>query len=193
MLTATLHNEKFLFEQIAEGDQQAFRHIFDIYNKVLFSTAIKLTKSQLASEEITQEVFISLWVSRAHLRKVDNPGSYLFRILYNKLNSYLKKESNQERLVAFAMQWKEVSANATQDAVDGNETRRRINEVIGTLPPQQKAVYLLSHLHGLKKDEIAEKLHISPHTVKSHLSKATETIRTHLKNVAFVMALLSTF
>lgn len=193
MTTDTLYNETILFRQIAEGDQQAFRDIFDLYNKTLFSTAIKLTKSQLASEEITQEVFINLWVSRVHLVKVENPGAYLFKILYNKLNSYLKKESNQERIVKAAMQYSQPFANATQEMVDGNEVSRRINEAVENLPPQQKTVYQLSRQHGLKNDEIAERLDISPNTVKSHLAKAIASIRTHLKDVALVMALLSSF
>lgn len=193
MSAVTTYNEKILFSQIASGDTEAFRQIFDLYKKELFSTAIKLTKSQLASEEITQEVFISLWVSRARLTKVDDPGSYIFRILFNKLSSYLKKESNRERIIKAAMQFSRSSVNATQEAVDANESQRLINEAVENLPPQQKAVYKLSRQHGLKNDEIAAALNISPNTVKVHLSKALETLRIHLKDVAFVTALLATF
>ena len=146
-----VYNEKILFRQIAEGDQQAFRQIFDQYKNELFSTAIKLTKSQLTSEEITQEVFIRLWVSREHLVKVDNPGSYLFRMLFNEISSYLKKESNQERLIKAAMRLSRSSVNATEEMVDANDSRRRINEAVENLPPQQKAVYKLSRQQGLKK------------------------------------------
>lgn len=193
MSTANVYDEQLLFGQIAAGDAEAFRQIFELYKKELFSTAIKLTKSQLAAEEITQEVFISLWVSREQLLKVENPGSYLFRMLFNKLSSYLKKESNLERIMKAAMQFNKSFVNATQEAVDANESQRRINEVVEKLPPQQKAVYTLSRLRGLKNDEIATELNISPNTVKIHLSKALQAIRVHLKDVAFVTAVLTTF
>ncbi|HUZ60995.1 MAG TPA: hypothetical protein VMU83_19635 [Hanamia sp.] len=67
MPTAISYSDKILFQKIASGDVEAFREIFDLYKKRLFAIAIKLSKSQLVSEEITQEVFISLWVSRALL------------------------------------------------------------------------------------------------------------------------------
>lgn len=193
MAASTIHNEKVLFQQIASGDTEAFRQIFDLYKKQLYSTAIKLTKSQLSSEEITQEVFISLWISRARLANVENPGGYIFRILFNQVSTYLKKESNWERIIRDAIKLNMSSVNATQQAVDANESQRRINEVVENLPPQQKAVYQLSRLQGLKNDEIATALNISPNTVKAHLSKALETLRTHLKDVAFITALLATF
>jgi RNA polymerase sigma-70 factor (ECF subfamily) len=77
--------------------------------------------------------------------------------------------------------------------MDANESQRRINKLIENLPPQQKAVYKLSRLQGLKNDEIAAELNISPNTVKAHLSKALETLRNQLKDVRFITALLATF
>ncbi|HEY5408360.1 MAG TPA: RNA polymerase sigma-70 factor [Ginsengibacter sp.] len=193
MPTAISYSDKILFQKIASGDVEAFREIFDLYKKRLFAIAIKLSKSQLVSEEITQEVFISLWVSRALLIKVEDPGAYIFRILYNKLNSYLRKESNHSRLIKDAVQFKNFYNNNTEEAVDVNETMRRINEAVEKLPPQQKAVYRLSRQKGMKNDEIAAELKISPNTVKTHLSKALEAIRTHLDDVAFVTSLLACF
>lgn len=193
MSAVTINNERQLFQQIAVSDTEAFRQIFDLYKNAIFSTAIRLTKSQLKSEEITQQVFISLWVSRGRLSDVTDPGAYIFRILYNEISSYLKKESHRERIIKDAMQFRSISLNATQEAIDANESRRRINEAVENLPPQQKAVYKLSRQDGLNNEQIAAVLKISPHTVKSHLSKALESLRAQLKDLAFVTALLATF
>ncbi len=186
-------NERILFQQIASGDKSAFKQIFELYKKRLFSTALKLTKSQLASEEVTQEVFINLWVSRLRLLEVDDPGAYIFRILYNSLNQYLKKEANRVRIIGAALRMAQPAVNTVEQSMDLAESQRRINEAVEKLPPQQKAVYKLSRLKGLKNDEIAAELNISPNTVKAHLSKAIETLRNHLKDVVFVTSLLVTF
>ena len=188
-----LYNEKLLFQQIASGDTAAFRQIFDLYKERLFSTAFKLTKTQLASEEVTQEVFINLWVSRERLTNVEDPGAYIFRILYNSIHLYLKKESNRERIIEAALQLKQPNVNTIEQRMDADESQRRINKLIEKLPPQQKAVYKLSRLQGLKNDEIAAELNISSNTVKAHLSKALETLRTHLYDVRVITALLASF
>ena len=96
-------------------------------------------------------------------------------------------------MIKDAAQFKIFYNNSTEEAVDVNETLRRINEAVEKLPPQQKVVYRLSRQKGMKNDEIAAELKISPNTVKTHLSKALEAIRTHLDDVAFVTSLLASF
>jgi RNA polymerase sigma-70 factor (ECF subfamily) len=186
-------NEKLLFQQIASGDTAAFRQIFDLYKERLFATAFKLTKTHLASEEVTQEVFINLWVSRERLEIVEDPGAYIFRILYNCIHQFLKKESNRDRIMQAALQMAQPPVNSVEQRMDAKESQRRINELIESLPPQQKAVYRLSRLQGLRNDEIAAELHLSPNTVKAHLSKALETLRNQLRDTRFITAVIATF
>lgn len=191
MIAYDLHNEKTLFRQISAGDEQAFKVVFDLYKDELFRVVIRLTKSQAVAEEIIQEVFISLWISREHLIKVEEPASYIYRTLFNKINHYIKKEANQERIVKAALQYYQSSSDTTEQIVDLNETQGLIERALRKLPPQQKIVYRLSRQHGLSNDEIASQLQVSQHTVKSHLSKAIWFIRTYIKNLAVIIGLLT--
>jgi DNA-directed RNA polymerase specialized sigma24 family protein len=70
------------------------------------------------------------------------------------------------------------------------------------LPPQQKMVYYLRRIHGLKISEIAAQLNISPLTVKKHISQASRSLRlllekqielTGLMVIALVKALIHLF
>ncbi len=187
MSGSDLHNDRALFKQISAGDEQAFRTFFDLYKAELFRVVIRLTKSQVIAEEIIQEVFISLWISREHLIKVEEPASYIYRILFNKIGNYLKKESNQERIIKASMHYRQLSSNATEQNVDANEIQRLIELALEQLPPQQKIVYKLNRQQGLSNEEIADQLNISPHTVKSHLSKAISFIRTYLEDMAIIV------
>jgi RNA polymerase sigma-70 factor (family 1) len=186
-----LHKNKTLFMQISAGDEKAFRAIFDLYKVELFSVVTRLTKSQIIAEEIIQEVFISLWISREHLTKVEEPASYIYRIVFNRIGNYLKKEANQQRIIKASMQYRQSSSDLTEQVVAVNDTQRIITRALGQLPPQQRMVYRLSRQQGLNNNEIANQLHVSQHTVKSHLSKAIGFIRTYLQNTAVVVALLA--
>lgn len=191
VIASDSHNDRTLFTQISAGNEEAFRAIFDLYKLELFRVVIKLTKSQVITEEIIQEVFISLWISRKQLIKVEEPASYIYRILFNRTGNYLKKEANQQRIIKAALQYTISSSDTTEQLVDVHETQHLIELALGQLPPRQKIVYKLSRQQGLSNDEIASQLHVSHHTVKSHLSKAIGFIRTYLANIAMVVALLA--
>ena len=193
MTASDLHNEKLLFQQISAGDEQAFKSIFYLYKIHLFKVAIRLTKSKVIAEEIIQEVFLSLWISREHLSKVDDPSSYIYRCLLNQVSSYLKKEANQERIVRAAIRYGQSSSDATEQLVEVHDTQRLIEHAIVQLPKQQNLVYRLSRQQGLSNNEIANHLHVSQHTVKSHLSKAIWFIKTYLKNLASIVILLTEY
>ncbi|MCC6286820.1 MAG: RNA polymerase sigma-70 factor [Chitinophagaceae bacterium] len=188
------NNDIELFRRISVGDQSAFREYFDLHKIELFKVIIRLTKSQTIAEEIVQEIFIGLWVSREHLDKVNDPDAYLYRILLNKTAAYLKKEENQERIVRVAMQqYKPEGNNSTEHLVEAKEYLQRIEKALERLPPQQKIIYKLSRQQGLSNDEIAEKLHISPHTVRSHLAKAISFIKAYLGDMAILLPLVADF
>ena len=183
-----------LFQRISIGDELAFREYFEVHKAELFKVIIRLTKSQTITEEIIQEIFIGLWVSRKHLNKVDDPAAYLYRIVLNKTATYLKKEANQERIIrAAGQQYKLPGNNTVEHSMEAKECLQWIEKALDQLPPQQKIVYKLSRQQGLSNDEIAQQLHISPHTVRSHLAKAIGFIRTYLGDMAMTIALVADF
>ena len=193
MTASNLHNEKMLFQQISAGDELAFKSIFYLYKIQLYKVVIRLTKSQVIAEEIIQEVFLSLWISRKHLVKVDEPSSYIYRCLFNQISRYLKKEANHERIVRAAIRYRQSSSEVTEQLVEEHDTQRLIEKAIVQLPKQQNIVYRLSRQQGLSNNEIASQLHVSQHTVKSHLSKAIWFIKTYLKKLAVVIVLLKDY
>jgi RNA polymerase sigma-70 factor (family 1) len=174
------HKDKSLFKQISAGDERAFRAIFDLYKVDLYKIAFRLTHSHVVAEEIIQELFIGLWVSREHLNKIEDPSSYIYRILLNKLARYSKKEATQKNIKAAAKNVQS-STNVTEELVDAHETQRMIDQALVKLPKNQKLVYKLSRQEGLSNYEIASHLHVSTNTVKSHLYRAIWFIRSHLK------------
>jgi RNA polymerase sigma-70 factor (ECF subfamily) len=172
---------KPLFDAIAKDDELAFKALFDLYKTRAYAVAFKLTKTAYAAEEITQDVFVSIWISRAQLSAVKNPEAYFYTIIYNKVSRYLKKESNQARILQLPI-WNKPYSNETEETVFAHEQQKFISQAIEQLSPQKKLMYELNQVQGKSYDEIAQTLNLSPHTVKSHVLQAIKYIRRCLKD-----------
>lgn len=189
-----LPNDKNMLISCSTGNQVAFEKLFETYRMKIYATSYKITRSQYASEEIVQEVFVDLWERRMNLGKVDKPSGYIFKVAYHKIYNYLRKADNDRRLLrAFAHKTENDRHNNTEDWINCREIQGLIDQAVEKLPPMRKLVYKLSREEGLNNKEITKKLEdsISPLTVKKHLILALKDLRTTLNKTKSTMAIRS--
>lgn len=180
--------EDILLKRIAQDDEKAFRIIFDRYKHRFYGAALKMTRSPNIAEEIVQEVFLTLWLRRSSLAEVNNPDSYLLTIAYNCISTQFKKIARERAVKERMSKRMAVSECATETIIEEKENRQILQNIICQLPSQQQLIYRLSKQDSLNRNEIAEQLQISPHTVKNHLLKAMKYIRAHFKEALLVIA-----
>ncbi|WP_295120480.1 sigma-70 family RNA polymerase sigma factor [uncultured Chitinophaga sp.] len=174
-MESTRDKERALFLQITEGDEDAFRELFRIYTPILRPLIYKLTKTEYSIEDILQDVFFKIWMSRGQLPDIENPRSWILKITFHDCFGYLRKNAVRNRAVGT-----ETSETYTEQTVELREMARLVNEAIELLPPQAKKVYLLSRTEGRKLADIADELQLSLQTVKNTLSRALKSIREYL-------------
>ncbi|MFI5193294.1 MAG: RNA polymerase sigma factor [Chitinophagales bacterium] len=177
MSANTLQNELNLLKRIAEGDEQAFKLIFELYHKKIFGAAIKMTHSVDVAEEIVQEIFVTLWIKRSCLAFAQVPSSYLFSIAYNCIFAHLKKMACEKTARRYALQGSLDGERSSEEWFNAKETRETLEKIINHLPPRQQIIFRLSKQEDLSRNEIARRLNISPNTVRNHLQEAIKFIR----------------
>ncbi len=182
MLKDPLHNIKLLLLQVCEGNEVAFKAIFNFYKERFFAASFRMTHSKDIAEEIVQEVFVNLWIKRAQVAAAINPESYLFTMLHNSIFAHFRKLALEKTLRQTITQQSEINiASPVEEILLAKENRQILETLINQLPRQQRIVYQLSKQQGLSRDEIAAQLSISPHTVKNHLQQAMQFIRAYYK------------
>ena len=85
------NNEYDLLVHIANGSEQAFTRLFNLYKNNIYAHALHFTQSALIAEEITQDVFLTCWLKRASLTQIDNLPAWLFTLTKNACFNQLKK------------------------------------------------------------------------------------------------------
>lgn len=180
------YDERELLNRISQGDESAFVVFFDLYKNRFFALAFKMTRSREVAEELVQEIFLGIWQKKELLPEIENPSTYFFTSLYRKVFTYYRKQARERKLLERATFDTTEFENTTDLTVLSRDQERMINEAIAHLPPQQRLVFRLSKQEGLSRQEVADRLKISPNTVKNHLAYAIKFLENYLKNPSLV-------
>ena len=185
-------NESHLLAATARGNENAFRLIFEGYRHAVYSYAMYLLKDTDAADDVVQNVFIKVWNNRQKLTGISSFKSWLFIVVKHQILDALKARLKEQTALNGLKSAGQTSE--TEETILYHEYDRLINEAFKHLTPQQKLIYQLNKREGLNADEIATKLKISPHTVKTHLVHAARSIRKfiqpHLNGFLFFMVIL---
>ena len=185
-----LYNEPELLAKIAGGDTRAFAVVYERYRKRVYTVSLQYLHSEIQAEDAVQEIFLKLWRLEDHLKAVKNLEAYLMQLTkYKCLNMLRRVKLESLHIEPMPEEFDAVDSD-TEDQILLNDTRKVVNDGIALLPPQQKLVYNLCHVEGMKYEEVAQKLQLSPETVRSHLKLALRFLRVYVSKHTDVAAIL---
>lgn len=173
-----------LISRIKEGDESAFRIVFDLYSSKLYAFSYRFLKEKEPCQEVVQEVFLNLWINRAKLDTQYPIAPCLYTITRRLTLNVLRQVATSQ--CAKNKMWLNVKkvSNETEEEVFLEDLSRFTEQVLSKMPKQQQLIFRMSRHQELSYDEIAEELNLSRNTVKNHLVAALKTLRTQF-NKAF--------
>lgn len=188
-----LHSDVELLQKVAGGDQHAFRLIYDRYAPQVQAFSLRILQDDMLAEEVMQETMLKLWQQGEKLASIENLDAYLRVLSRNYCYNILRRKKLEQRVEGeLAATWEETH-HATEELVLLNEARQLLQGAVDALPDYHRKVYELCHQQGLKYQEAAERLQLSPHSVKTYMKQALRSIREHLRDRGDLMVLLLIF
>ncbi len=165
------------FSLIQAGDESAFEGLFREHYAVLCGFARKFVKDPVVAEELVQELFTQLWDKRESLNPENSIRSYLFTSIRNSCLNHLKHQNVRNRHADYARNLPVQMAPEPSQELEAAELQARIQLAINELPDRCGEIFKMSRFEGLKYDEIAAKLELSPRTVEVQIGKALKILR----------------
>lgn len=164
---------------VSAGNGEAFRLIFDYYHARVYSSAMQVLDDSALSRDICQDVFLKIWLKREQLPGIGNFAGWLYTIARNQIFDVVRSQG-KKHIFSLDMAGEVKSSSADAEAtLQSREIREVVEQAVELLPEKQKQVYQLIRELGLSRKETAEKLGISPETVKSNLDKSLQKIRAY--------------
>lgn len=174
-------DEPVLLAKMVQGDADAFGEIYAFYQRRIRTYAYRLTKVGTTADEMTQDVFVQLWEKRAHIEPSLPLEPYLRKITQNLIFNFFRQASRDRALLEKVQLHLLAQHRVAPESLLEQELEQLYQAAIQKLPAQKKTIYTLSRTEELSYEEIAERLHLSRHTVRNHMTEAIQFIRRYVR------------
>lgn len=174
------NNIQELMQQVAAGNEAAFRQLVAEYSETVFFHAMTFLKSWPQAEEVVQDVFVKIWESRQKLATVENWDKYLFIVSRNLIISVWRYNLAQKRHLSNLPPWTEDNLLYENSPYDLKEFHLLLNKALQGLSEQKRTIFTLIHLQGLSQRETGHLMGITEHSVRWNLVSALHHIRDYL-------------
>lgn len=171
------------WNQFVSGDHSCFCSLFKHSYKGLYGYGLKLCNDSALVEDCIQELFVTIWERRDELAHITSPNVYLFVSLRRKI---LKARKKNLRMKSFTEEHgEEIQIHfGMEELIMRDESRKEqregLQKALNQLSNQQKEVLYLHYYNGMSYGEIEEILSINRQSVRNHMYRAMQTLRTVL-------------
>lgn len=173
----TLDDDFSLIKRFNEGEKEVFRILINRHKEKV-RNIVFITLSEIdAIDDISQEVFITVFKNLKNFRYESQFTTWLYRITINKCKDYLRKKKVRR---IFSSVEEDYDYRSTE-IDENNDVRMIVRNAINKLPDKLRIPMILRDIEGLSYQEISESLELDLGTVKSRIFRARESLRKNLE------------
>ncbi|MBX3272818.1 MAG: RNA polymerase sigma factor [Sandaracinaceae bacterium] len=182
------HSDEELLRRFNEGDPEAFEELVRRYERPLYNFIFRSVRRRERADELLQDVFLKV-VQRSQDFKGDSKlSTWLYTIARNLCIDHSRKMVFRRHQSLDApgpgpeggptLLERTAGTGAEPDrAAVTEDLRRRIGEAIEELPEEQREVFLMRHVQGMRFKDIADVVGVPENTVKSRMRYALERLQ----------------
>lgn len=175
-------SEELLLTKCGNDDPGAFRELYHRYKEFVYAVVAARLDDKDEAKDVVQDIFISLWASRAELAGLKDFKPYLYVLSRNQVISAYRKKNIRIKGEAYLLQQLSEIELSAEDRRLAKELHNTIDQAVRQLPETMQHCYNLSKNEGKRNGEIAGILNISEKTVRNNVSEALRRLKLNLQN-----------
>ena len=166
-----------LMQRIGRGEHKAFDTLYYRYARRLGGFFLRMLAYDAAkAEDMVQELFARVWIHRKEYRSTQPFATWLYTMAYNLCKNEYRHEAVRQTYVEQFLQ-REEPTEELSEAMERDELRQRLRQVVQSLPTAQRDAFLLHYDEELTIPEVAHIVGCPEGTVKSRLYTALESVK----------------
>ncbi|MBO6739630.1 MAG: sigma-70 family RNA polymerase sigma factor [Phycisphaerales bacterium] len=172
-----------LLTEVANGDQEAMRTLIKRYSGLVWSLVRRKISSQNDAEDLVQEIFADIWKS-AHRYdpSIGSEDTFVAMITRRRIIDQIRRIGRSPTQVTLDAPNARIACSENEDIerFDTTPNAKRVMRVLRSLRPERRQTIELAVVHGLSHSQIAESTGMPLGTVKAHLRRGLDEVRTLL-------------
>lgn len=170
-------DEHSLINRIASGDLEAFKSLYQSYQKRLFAYSIKMLTDAAAAEELSSDVMLEVWKQAGEFQGRSKLSTWIFGIAHNKALNVLRQKNTRTNV---GLDQARITVDERPDpeqSAERRDTLKHLETALGTLSLDHREVVELTFYHEFSYEEIAQIMNCPVNTVKSRMFYAKQKMR----------------
>jgi RNA polymerase sigma factor (sigma-70 family) len=172
-----------LDHSFSAGDERALAEAYRQFSPLVYTLALRALRNRSAADDVTQEVFIRVWKSRATFdpQKAALPA-WIVGITRNAISDALGASVRESRTVMAAVELQPGTEDAaTSPSAEVLADRLLLDGELARLGEPQGSIMRLAFYDDLTHDQISRQLNLPLGTVKSHIRRSLSHLRHRLE------------
>lgn len=184
-------NEQEIIKNLKEGDASAFKFLVNYFQKKIYNTCLSLLQNTEDAEDVTQEVFLSVYKSIQQFKGESKLYTWVYRIAITKSLEHIRMKKRKKRFTFFQHLFTNEEDSIKNEPkhfyhpgvqLENKERAAILFLAIEKLPENQKTAFILSKVEDLSYAEISEVMNLSISSVESLLFRAKQNLQKLLLN-----------
>jgi RNA polymerase sigma-70 factor (ECF subfamily) len=180
-----LTDEELVKKIVAKNDTLLFGVLYDRYGKMVYNKCYGFARSTDEAEDLTQDVFLMLFVKLASFKEKSKFSTWLYSFTYNFCVNYVNR-NKQRKMSDKSVSMDDVDYKMADDVSDESIYEMKANKLekaLEMVSPEDKSILLLKYQDGASIKELADFMELGESAIKMRLKRAKAKLLEIYKNL----------